>query len=64
MPAKITSSNGRVSGVGGAAFSYLVEKGLFSVYARIGFGQTFTYDRKNCLIGKFKRSYRQIKIVL
>ena len=32
-----------------AAFSYLIEKGPFFVYARIGFGQTFTYDRKKFL---------------
>ena len=32
-----------------AAFSYFVEKTPFFVYAGIGFGQTITYDRKNCL---------------
>ena len=64
MPAKITSSKGRVSVFGGAAFSYLVEKVLFFACAGIRIGQTFTYDRKNCLIGKLKRSYRRIKIVL
>ena len=49
MPAKITSSSGRVSVFGGAAFSYLVEKVLFFGGAGIGIAQTFTYDRKNCL---------------
>ena len=32
-----------------AVFSYLVENGPFFGDAGIGFGQTFTYDRKNCL---------------
>ena len=49
MPAKITSSKGRVSGFGGAAFSYLVENGPFFGDAGIGIVQTFTYDRINCL---------------
>ena len=57
MPAKITSSKGRVSVFGGAAFSYLVENGPFFGDAGIGIVPTFTYDRKNCLIGKLKRSY-------
>ena len=49
MPAKITSSKGRVSVFGGAAFSYPVEKGLFFACTGIGIVPTFTYDRKNCL---------------
>ena len=32
-----------------AVFSYLVAKGPFLGDAGIGFGPTFTYDRKNCL---------------
>jgi len=47
-----------------AVFSYFVEKGPFFGDTGIRIVQTFTYDRKNCLIGKFKRSYRRIKIVL
>ena len=49
MPAKITSSNGRVSVFGGAAFAYLVENRPLIGRAGIGIVQTFTYDRKNCL---------------
>ena len=49
MPAKITSSKGRVSVFGGAAFSYFDENGSFFGGAGIGFGQTFTYDRKKFL---------------
>ena len=50
--------------LGGAAFAYLVENRPLIGRAGIRIVQTITYDRKNCLIGKFKRSYRQIKIVL
>ena len=52
-------------------FSYLVEKVLFFGDAGIGFGQTFTYDRKivlgeslKFLIGELKLSYRKVSTII
>ena len=47
-----------------AVFSCFVENGRLIFHTRLRIVQTFSYDRKNCLIGKFKLSYRRIKIVL
>ena len=46
---KLHLAKAAFSGFGSAAFSYFVENGPFFGDAGIGFGQTFTYDRKKFL---------------